>query len=155
VPLLDLTFETYGRLWVLNPAGTDKRGNKLWRCLCECGTKTIASTVNLRRGHKRSCGCLEVETKVENGHKRGREVWKDNSCQAKSAGQRAYRLFPDQQPCEICGLDESGVNGVHRHHIDLDKYNNAPDNIAWLCHTHHKQLHGLIRADDGRLTYAA
>lgn len=30
----------------------------VWRCLCECGQETTAVSVDLIRGHKRSCGCL-------------------------------------------------------------------------------------------------
>jgi hypothetical protein len=141
--IVDLTRETYGRLLVLNFAGSDSHGKALWLCRCECGTKTILTGSSLRSGHTRSCGCLASENKNN---------WKGDDCKPISVGQRARKLFPDRQPCEVCGLDEGGVEGVHRHHIDLDKYNNEPDNIAWLCNSHHRQLHVLIREDDRERT---
>src|ERR1039458_8274047 len=64
--MIDLTFQTFGHLWALNPV--DERasdGCVQWQCLCECGNKTIVSSNNLRRapgGSRKptqSCGCLE------------------------------------------------------------------------------------------------
>src|ERR1035441_1938363 len=57
----DLTFQTFNRLWVLNPTGIDKRGKMYWECLCECGNKTIVSASYLRNGKIKSCGCLRKE----------------------------------------------------------------------------------------------
>lgn len=41
-----------------------KRGQPMWRTLCDCGGSTIVSTWNLMRPtppHSRSCGCLRCE----------------------------------------------------------------------------------------------
>lgn len=49
-----------GRLTVLSRHGT--RGtHAMWECVCVCGGKTIASTSDLRRAHRKSCGCLKTE----------------------------------------------------------------------------------------------
>jgi hypothetical protein len=32
-----------------------------WRCICDCGTPSVAHGADLRRGKVRSCGCLQVE----------------------------------------------------------------------------------------------
>lgn len=57
----------------------------MWRCLCDCGNATLAAGSQLRRGTKRSCGCLakewaskmggdrsylEARIPVRHGHKR-------------------------------------------------------------------------------------
>ena len=39
-------------------------------CLCECGTKKIASLRNLRKGNTQSCGCLQKERAIEAAKKR-------------------------------------------------------------------------------------
>lgn len=41
----------------------------LWCCLCDCGNKeyTLAKSYQLKNGHKKSCGCLQIE----NGKKWG------------------------------------------------------------------------------------
>lgn len=66
---IDETGNRYGRLTVIRSAGSHK-GYALWLCRCSCGAETIARGSDLRSGHKRSCGCLEQETRVKNGHKR-------------------------------------------------------------------------------------
>ena len=56
----DLTGQKFGRLTVLECIGS-VRGNKLWRCSCECGNETTATSYVLKAGVKSSCGCLRRE----------------------------------------------------------------------------------------------
>ena len=56
----------FHRLTVLECVNTkdapkNKKLKKYWRCLCECGNKTIVSTENLNNGNTKSCGCLMME----------------------------------------------------------------------------------------------
>lgn len=62
---LDLTGQRFGRLTVLERAanrltagGETKRQ---WICRCDCGKQIVASTMNLRKGDTKSCGCLKDE----------------------------------------------------------------------------------------------
>ena len=60
----------YGHLTVVARAGSDKDGQALWECECDCKAKThiIVSGGNLRKGHTQSCGCdrrSHGEIKVE------------------------------------------------------------------------------------------
>lgn len=41
------------------------------------------------------------------------------------------------KPCEICGK----TDGIEKHHED---YNN-PLNVRFLCKTHHRDIHKIIR----------
>ena len=53
---LDLTGQRFGRLTVLAPA--ENIGTRTaWRCRCDCGRDIVASTRDLRRGRRASCGC--------------------------------------------------------------------------------------------------
>jgi len=63
---IDERFHKYGRLTVLNRAGT-KDGKALWFCRCECGNFVIVSGGCLRKGNTRSCGCLQKETRSQIG----------------------------------------------------------------------------------------
>lgn len=64
---IDLTEQKFGRLIVLKKDGKDKWGSLLWKCLCDCGKqKTIKGNL-LRRGDTKSCGCLQNETRINNG----------------------------------------------------------------------------------------
>lgn len=49
----------FGKLIVIERLGSNKRGEKLWKCLCDCGNTTIATTGSLNSGRKRSCRCGE------------------------------------------------------------------------------------------------
>lgn len=50
----------YGRLTALEEAGR-KDGKILWRCFCSCGEEAWATACDIRRGTKKSCGCLKRE----------------------------------------------------------------------------------------------
>ena len=53
----DITGNTYGNLTVVKQLGKDKFRRMMWECKCVCGNTTIASTQDLRAGHKKGCGC--------------------------------------------------------------------------------------------------
>lgn len=55
----DLTGMKFNHLTVIETAGTDGRQHCLWKCECDCGGITFATTSDLRSGHKKSCGCLK------------------------------------------------------------------------------------------------
>lgn len=57
---INLIGRKFGRLTVLERAQMPSRRAK-WRCICSCGTVTIALSSSLNSGHKRSCGCLKNE----------------------------------------------------------------------------------------------
>lgn len=67
----EIVGQKFGKLMVLERAGTDKQGQALWRCRCECGNEIIVRGTALRAGHTISCGCLRrIEDLV--GKKYGR-----------------------------------------------------------------------------------
>lgn len=85
----DLTGQRFGRLLVLRQNGVDKHHNYLWECQCDCGEITYAAGSSLRRGHKRSCGCLMRESIGNRCRTHG--LYKD----------RLYRIyFQMKQRCE-------------------------------------------------------
>lgn len=56
----DLRGKRYGRLTCIEPTGergTD--GCMVWRCKCDCGGECLATTAQLNRGDRKSCGCLQ------------------------------------------------------------------------------------------------
>lgn len=54
----DLSGQRFERLTAIAPTGEKRWGVYLWRCVCECGSETIAASNSLRSGTVRSCGCL-------------------------------------------------------------------------------------------------
>lgn len=63
--IIDLKGRKFGRLTVLNVAGSNGQGKALWLCKCECGENVVATSDNLRSGHTQSCGCLMRERIIE------------------------------------------------------------------------------------------
>lgn len=52
----DLTGQRFGLLTVIE-RGDNIRGRPGWICKCDCGNVKLISSVNLRNGTTRSCGC--------------------------------------------------------------------------------------------------
>lgn len=94
----DETGNVYGTLTVLEFAGSTKHVKSraaYWKCRCECGEETIVEGAGLRKGHYKSCGCLQysvrayggIVCKLLDGHPL-RESWKSMCQRCK------YRGFP-------------------------------------------------------------
>lgn len=47
----------YGRLTVIDYTNFNRHGSAVWKCACECGNITYATTEGLRVGDNISCGC--------------------------------------------------------------------------------------------------
>ena len=58
---LNLKGKRYGRLVVLETAGTNAKNETLWRCLCDCGNEKTIRTKALEHGCLHSCGCYNKE----------------------------------------------------------------------------------------------
>lgn len=57
----DISGQRFGRLVVLGPVRQNARRCVVWRCRCDCGEYTEATSSSLRSGHTSSCGCLRLE----------------------------------------------------------------------------------------------
>ena len=66
-PIIDITGHRFGRLTVTRNVGCDSQRNRLWQCICDCGNTSAVSSINLRNGRTRSCGCLHAEQSALNG----------------------------------------------------------------------------------------
>jgi hypothetical protein len=57
----DLLGLRFGRLVVIERAGSSAQGQARWMCLCACDTSVIVNAVRLKCGKTQSCGCLRRE----------------------------------------------------------------------------------------------
>lgn len=62
----DLIGRRIGRLLVVRLDGTDQRGHRNVRCVCDCGTQRSFKARCLVHGMTRSCGCLRDEVGAKN-----------------------------------------------------------------------------------------
>jgi hypothetical protein len=58
---IDITGKKFGRLTALQRIKHENYNKNLWLCDCECGNQVIVQAGNLRSGHTKSCGCLNIE----------------------------------------------------------------------------------------------
>lgn len=57
------------RVTVIKREGTASDGHAQWLCRCDCGKEFLASSTNLRQGHVRSCGCLQLQSSKMNKYR--------------------------------------------------------------------------------------
>ena len=64
--VIDMTGKKFGYWEVLERAGSDKRGQALWRCRCVCGNEKNIVGSTLRNGTSTNCGCIKAKKAKEN-----------------------------------------------------------------------------------------
>lgn len=57
--------KTYGRWEVIAEVNENKHGQRMFSCVCECGTRKNVKGTALRTGTSKSCGCLQKEMAAE------------------------------------------------------------------------------------------
>jgi hypothetical protein len=55
----DLTGRKFNMLTVIEFAQVNHDRSISWKCICDCGQATIVKSSYLRKGHTKSCGCLQ------------------------------------------------------------------------------------------------
>lgn len=60
-PKENIVGQSFNRLTVLKYFGY-KRKQHSWECICECGNTAVVTYCDLKSGHTKSCGCLQIES---------------------------------------------------------------------------------------------
>jgi hypothetical protein len=73
--------ERYGRLVVIDTAGSNRHGQRRYLVRCDCGTEKTVNGYSLTQGHSQSCGCLHRERFRHETHGRSgtaeHGIWKN------------------------------------------------------------------------------
>lgn len=64
--VVDVVGQRFGRLTVVCRSERKSTAGALWLCKCDCGGATTTTSLKLRNGHTKSCGCLKREV-IEQG----------------------------------------------------------------------------------------
>jgi 5-methylcytosine-specific restriction endonuclease McrA len=127
---IDLQGKRFGRLLVINYAGT-KKGKAVWNCRCDCGKETEVSYLKLSRDRTKSCGCLQYEMR--------RKLHLPKNPNATAAWAREVK-----QKTPYCIKCNSTVK-LNAHHVMPYSTNpsmrNNPANGVTLCQTCHNRFH--------------
>lgn len=155
----DISGFEFGRLTAISDVGVDKYGYRYWKCDCECGGKVVVGSRELKRGHTKSCGCIQKEHRsslggkniLPHGEASANELFSSYKKSASSRG-RDFLLSKNDfmkiidKPCVYCGSEKSierkpnkGVNGGFMYtgidRVDSSKgYQNG--NVVpccWIC----------------------
>jgi len=141
--LIELTGQKFGELKIISRAINTNYGQAQWNCICSCGNSTVVSSINLKKGNTKSCGCLKgLQDKTLYSKRTLYQIYK------KSALKRGYSfdlnfeqfLTLIQSNCFFCGKSPTKyykkygaregffVNGIDRlnNNIGYEKNNSVP-----------------------------
>ena len=114
----------------------------------KCGAKTYKTLKQLRCSKSGKFFCSRsCQTKWRNVVYIGKKHanWKHGKFVYRSVLRRAKR----KEECQLCKTSDARILAVH--HIDRDRLNNTPENLAWLCHNCHFLVHHYNAGADQEL----
>lgn len=140
--------QKFGRLTVVSPATrTAKSRSARWFMRCDCGNETISNIYNLLNGHSKSCGCLQITSRLKHGYRRGGEnrreysSWYHMKDRCLNPGNMSYQYYGGRG-LGVCdrwlGSFEnflSDMGPAPSPHHTLERKDNllgyCPDNCVW------------------------
>jgi len=131
---MNLIGQRFGRLEVLEGAGTDRYQKTIWLCQCDCGNTKIILGANLKSGNTTSCGCYHKESTIARSvthnlhHTRLYKVWCDMKKRCDNPRNKSYKYYGGRG---ICVCDEwKEFESFNRWAFDNGYDENAP---RWEC----------------------
>lgn len=131
----DMAGRTYGRLNILNRAGSTPSGQATWVARCVCGTELVVSGALVRKGDIKSCGCLHRDSISTHGKYKTRtyRIW--GAMKSRCAHSMYYSnvdIYPPWAKSYEAFLVDMGECPEG---FTLDRVDNArgyePDNCRW------------------------
>lgn len=140
--VVDLTGRRFGKLVVLERAGSAADGHAAWRCRCDCGNETVVTGAHLRKGETTSCGCWKRELSSTHGMSRGRlyHIWvgmkkrilNKNATIFKHYGGRGISIC-DEWRNDFCAFRDWALTNGYAESLSIDRIDNSKGYSASNC----------------------
>lgn len=126
MPRPDLTGRKFGRWVVLYRDGSDRKGQRLWMCRCDCGTERRVRGIKLLTGEAFACGCYGAEQTSKRSTIHGERNLRNTTAEYKSWKSAKARVSNPK----IDGYEHYGGRGIKMCDRWLESYPNFVNDMG-------------------------
>ena len=150
----DMTGMKFGRLTVIERRGSNKSGNALWLCKCDCEKEVVVRNDHLTSGSTKSCGCYKNEKSSERMKELSEEMWQNQEFRQMQID-KTKEQWKDEEMKWKLGY-KGGITPISTHLRNLNEqwFANCKQQANYTCeltgkvggnlHTHHLKAFSTI-----------
>ena len=143
--MVSLIGKRFGKLTVIAREPNNKWREAMWKCVCDCGGKTITTGKHLRSGHTTSCGCIRIQSITKHGLHKNRlySIYQNIKKRCYNEHNKDYSRYGGHGiiMCEEWKNDfmlfhNWAIENGYKDNLSIDRINNdgnyEPSNCRWV-----------------------